>query len=370
MKRILITGGGTGGHIFPSIAIAHRLQEKLGDDARLIYIGSGNSLEQPLYDLCDVSYTITSGKWNRFFTWKNLIMPFLVLWGFFQSLIFLLREMPDVVFSKGGSVSFPVVLAARLYAIPVVLHESDVIPGMSHRILGKFAQKIALGFDDAGEYFLKDKVVSVGNIAREDISLGDAKRGRERFGLSESKPIIVVLGGSQGAKNINEHVVDILEEILPLTQVLHQTGKEKLEETKARARKHEGVKPGRRGYVPVGFFDAEEMRDALACADVVISRSGATAIAEIAACHKVALLIPLESSANNHQRMNAFVLAKQGAALVLEEGNLHEHMLVGKIKKLLFETELREAMKKNIAQFSFPEAADRVADIVLGEIKQ
>jgi UDP-N-acetylglucosamine--N-acetylmuramyl-(pentapeptide) pyrophosphoryl-undecaprenol N-acetylglucosamine transferase len=369
MKRIVIAGGGTGGHIYPSLSVVAKLREKLDGEIEIIYIGSGSSLEQPLRNASDRSYTISAGKMRRYFSLRNLFDPFITMWGFLQCLTILLREMPDAVFSKGGYAAFPVALAASIYRIPVVVHESDAIPGLANRILGKFAKKIALGFDSARFYFLANKVEVVGNMAQPGIREGSAHRARERWKFSESKPVILILGGSQGSQSVNRHSVDILEETLPVAQILHQTGTSHLEDVISAAKSREGVKPGRGGYVPVAFFSNEEMADALAVADLVVSRCGATTIAEIAACKKVSLLIPLASSANDHQRMNAYTLAKQDAAVVLEEANLTVNVFTGKLRKLLFDAELRDRLSRNIATFNHSDAADKVATMILEQAK-
>lgn len=370
MKRIVIAGGGSGGHVYPSLAVIEALRNLSKEELEIIYIGSNSNLEAPLYEVCDRPYTISAGKVNRHFTPRNFIEPFKTCWGWLRAMMILLREMPDVIFSKGGYVSFPVAFAAWIFRIPVVVHESDAIPGLSNRILGKLSKRIVLGFKQASRYFLSGKTIVVGNIARPAVREGNAQRGREKFGLSESKPVILVLGGSQGSQNINRHIVEILAEILPYSQVLHQTGRGNLEEVKRLASKRGGVKAGRRGYHVIDFLDEEGIQDALAVADLVISRSGATSIAEIAACQKVAILIPLASSANNHQRMNAFVVAEQGGALVLEEPNLTVNVLFEKVKKLLFEQELRQSLSANIAAFYNERAAAETAEIVLSQIKE
>lgn len=370
MKKVVIAGGGTGGHTYPSLSVIEKIREKYTGKVEIIYIGSGSEIEKPLYESADRSYTIIAGKWARYFTFRNVLAPFKTLWGWAQSLTYLLREMPDIIFSKGGYVSFPVAFAGIFYRIPIVIHESDAIPGYANRVLGKLSKKIALGFSYAKEYFVEYKTVVTGNITRPDILGGDAKKAREMFGISESKPVILVLGGSQGSKNINNHMVDVLEEILPFTQIIHQTGVQNFGDVEQRAKQREGVKPGRRGYYPVAFLRGDEMKNVLALADVVVSRSGATSIAEIAAYKKVALLIPLASSANDHQRMNAFMVAKKKGALVLEESNLSVNVLFGKLKRLLFENDLREGMKENIKEFYFPNAAEDVAQLVVDQMNE
>ena len=365
MKRIVIAGGGTGGHIYPSLAVIDQLRKRSPEKLEIIYIGSKSKLEEPLYRASDRSYTITAGKVRRYFSWKNFTDPFLTFLGWFQSLMFLLREMPDVVFAKGGYVSFPVAVAARFYRIPVVIHESDSIPGTTNRALGKFAHRIALGFASAKEYFFEERTFFTGNIARLGITQGNPERGRQTVSLSESKPVILVLGGSQGSRSINTHVVDILSEILPYAQIVHQTGEGNLKEVEERAKQKEGIKPGREGYHPIEFLDEQTIQDMYAIADLVISRSGATSIAEIAATRKVSILIPLASSANDHQRMNAFFVAKKRATLVLDEANLTEKVFSEKIKMILFDKELRDEIQKNISEFDHADASEKVTDLIL-----
>lgn len=359
--RIVLTGGGTGGHLFPLVAVAKELKGVLGGKAELLYIGSGGDLEKDIMEKEEIpAKHVMSGKKRRYFSFKNFLDPFKIPLGIFQSLWMLLWHMPDAVFSKGGYVSVPVVIAAWLYHIPVLVHESDAVPGTANQILAKFAKRVAAAYPGAEQYFPKYEVALTGNPIRPEITRGNAQALRDRFGLTQSKPIILVLGGSQGAQIINQAVVKVLPKLLRRAQVVHQTGEKNYEEV-TRLAGELGIKAGREGYIPVKFLDIDLLKDALAAADLVISRAGANSIAEIAANRKATILIPLENSANDHQQMNAYELAKIGGARVLEETNLGEHILLQNIEKILDDEELRKNMGEKISVFYHPEAAKKLA---------
>jgi len=370
MKRILITGGGSGGHVYPSIAVLEELRKRDEGKVRYVYIGAGTEIEDVIRQKVDRHYTITTGKFRRYFSFKNFTDVFRVPVGFFQSLYHLLRELPDVVFSKGGYVAFPVVVAAWLYRIPIVTHESDAIPGAANRFLGKFSTRIALGYESASSYFFGRKLRITGNPVPESALEGDAQKARKYFKLTESRPTILVVGGSQGSKLINENISKFLDEILAFSQIIHQTGKKNYDETAKLAAQNAGIKAGRRGYHIDAYLNEEETKMAYAVADLVIARAGATTVAEIAANEKVAIFIPLANSANDHQRMNAYEIAETGGAIVLEEANLSEHVLMGKLKKALFDEELRKKMKDAIKEFYYPNAAEDIAEEVLSVMKK
>ncbi|TAK95844.1 undecaprenyldiphospho-muramoylpentapeptide beta-N-acetylglucosaminyltransferase [Patescibacteria group bacterium] len=362
--RIVLTGGGTGGHIFPLIAVARKLKEKLGGEVEMLYIGSGAPIERSamLKEGIRAKF-IVSGKRRRYFSIQNFVDFFKVPIGFLQSLWILLVYMPDVVFSKGSSVSFPVVLAAWLYRIPVLIHESDAVPGSTNQLLEKFSTDIVLGYAHAQVYFEVSKTAVWGNPVRPEL-IGDKVAALPRFNFSPSKPVLFVIGGSQGARTLNRAVISILPELLVHAQVIHQTGELDYDESVKRAGE-QGIKAGREGYVPVKFLDEAMLRDAYAAADLVLSRAGANSIAEIAANGKPAILVPLEHSANNHQRMNAYEIAKIGGAIVLEESNLSKHMLLDGILKVLNDQELHDAMGVRIKSFYHPQAAENIADALI-----
>jgi UDP-N-acetylglucosamine--N-acetylmuramyl-(pentapeptide) pyrophosphoryl-undecaprenol N-acetylglucosamine transferase len=363
--RIVVTGGGTGGHIMPLVAVAEKLREKLGSGAEFLYVGSKGKIEQTTMAAAGIPMKfIVYGKMRRYWSFRNFVDIFKIPLGFLQSLWHLLWYMPDAVFSKGGAVAVPVVIAAWVYRIPILTQDADAMPGMANRILGKFADRVAIAYPSAQQYFLADRVALTGNPIRQEITRGSAEEGRRRFGLEEGKPVVLVLGGSLGARVIDQAVVRVLPKLLPKAQVIHQTGEKPYEETVKLAAQL-GVEANKNGYVPRDFLQIDELKDALAVADLVLSRAGANAIAEIAAVGKPAILVPLAIAANDEQRMNAYEIARIGGALVLEEGNLGENILLHKIEGLLKDESLRQKMGAAIRAFHHPQAADMIADGLL-----
>lgn len=358
--RILLTGGGTGGHIFPLVAVARKLKER--SDVELFYIGSGSRIERETMEAEEIQASyIFSGKVRRYFSLLNFIDFFKMPIGFFQSLFILLKFMPDAVFSKGGYVSVPVVVAAWIYRIPIIIHESDATPGTSNKIMAKFSSKIAVAYARTQDYFEASKTAIVGNPIRDGINEGNKEEARNIFNFSESKPAILVLGGSQGSEVINEAIIRILPRLLQRVQIIHQTGEKNFENVVRKAGE-QGIKAGREGYYVAPFLDYEKMKQAYAVSDVIISRAGANIIAEIAANAKPNILIPLEHSAQDHQRMNAYEIAKAGGTLVLEESNLGENIFFEKIEKILTNEELRSNMSKSVSAFYHPKAAQYIAE--------
>lgn len=363
--RIVLTGGGTGGHLTPLVAVADKLKSKLGPDCQFLYIGSGAEIEKRIMTEEGIPMKfVMSGKFRRYFSFQNFVDFFKIPIGFVQALWILLRFMPDAVFSKGGYVAVPIVMAAWFYRIPILMHESDSTPGLANQFLARFASRIAVAYPSAEEYFPREKTALVGNPIRKQITEGDAILFRKEAGFTESKKTILVLGGSQGSQIINDAIVKILPQLLFHYQIIHQTGEINFENV-VREAAFMGIKAGREGYCAVPFMNANKLRDAFALSDLVISRAGATFITEIAANEKPAILIPISNSANDHQRMNAYALAKIGAALVLEETNLGEHILMEKIGNILNDENLHRTMTEQIKTFYHPNAADVIANSVI-----
>lgn len=360
--RIVLTGGGTAGHITPLIAVAEKLKTKLGHEVEFLYIGSGADMEKNIMSEAGIpAKHVMSGKMRRYFSIQNFIDYFKLPIGIIQSLWMLLSFMPDVVFSKGGYVAVPVVLAARIYRIPVFIHESDSVPGRANRFLSKFANRIAVAYPSAEVYFPREKTALVGNPIRFQLMEGDPIMMRRELRFTDVKKTILVLGGSQGSKAINEALIKILPDLLKKYQIIHQTGKDNFEKISKDAA-YLGIKIGHEGYFATPFMNANQLRDSFALADMVISRAGATFITEIAANGKPAILIPIAESANDHQRMNAYALAKIGAAVVLEEPNLGEHIFMQKIDEILGNEELSNVMAQKIKTFYHPNASEVIAN--------
>ena len=365
--KIVLTGGSSGGHIVPLIAIARTIKKR-EVDAEFIFIGPKNNFSQKFMQAegIDIKHAM-SGKMRRYFSLMNIVDIFKIPIGIIQALWHLLWFMPDAIFSKGGCDTLPVVVAGWIYRIPIMIHESDANPGMANSILAKFATRVAVSFPSAEAYFPAAQVVITGSPLREDINQGSAENARKIFSLTESRKTIFVFGGSQGAKIINEKVLEILPEILKSYQVIHQTGERNFEEVEKRAGEL-GIKNGHGGYHAIPFI-GEEIKDIFAVSDLVISRAGSSSISEIAANGKSAIIIPIDKSANDHQRMNAYSIAKIGGCVVLEEANLGEHILIENIKNILENEELRNKLITNIKAFYHPDAADRIADGIIGMMK-
>jgi UDP-N-acetylglucosamine--N-acetylmuramyl-(pentapeptide) pyrophosphoryl-undecaprenol N-acetylglucosamine transferase len=363
--RIVLTGGGTGGHLTPLVAIADKLKSKLGPEVKLLYVGSGAEMEKKIMSEEGIpAKFVLSGKMRRYFSFKNFVDFFKIPIGFLQSLWILLWFSPDAVFSKGGYAAVPIVLAAWIYRIPVMIHESDSAPGLANQFLSKFAKRIAVAYPSAQQYFPKEKTAFVGNPIRFQVTEGDPVILRQQLGFITSKKTILVLGGSQGSQAINDSIVKILPQLLQHFQIIHQTGQEHFENV-VREAAFMGIKAGHEGYFATPFMNANQLRDAFALSDLVISRAGATFITEIAANKKPAILIPISESANNHQRMNAYVLARIGAALVLDESNLGEHILMEEIEKILNNEEFCRIMVEKIKTFYHPNAAEIIANSII-----
>lgn len=363
--RILLTGGGTGGHLFPLVAVSKKLKEKLGNEAELLYVGSGALIEKEVMEGEGIRIkSVMAGKARRYFSLLNFVDFFKTPIGIIQSLFILLGFMPDVIFSKGGYVSVPVVIAAWLYRIPIVIHESDATPGTANKILEKFSTRVVIAYPHAQSFFEEAKTALFGNPVREGINQMNKSEALKLFGFTQSRPTVLVLGGSQGSEIINEAVVRILSRLLDHYQVIHQTG-EKNYERIVHLAAEKGFKAGREGYYAVGFLNFEMLKGAYALSDLVISRAGANIIAEIAANSKPTILIPLEHSAQDHQRMNAYELAKVGGALVLEESNLGENIFFEKIEKIMKDENLKKNMAERISAFYHPNAADKIAEGVI-----
>ena len=334
MKRILLTGGGTAGHVTPNIALLPRLRE-LGYD--ISYMGSYDGIEKKLITEFQIPYYgISSGKLRRYFDPKNFSDPFKVLKGYGEAVHIIRKLKPDVVFSKGGFVSVPVVLAAKRCKVPCIIHESDMTPGLANKLAIPAASKVCCNFPETLQYLPKDKAVLSGSPIRQELLHGDALAARKFTGLTDDKPVILVMGGSLGAAAVNEAVRKILPTLLKDFHVIHLCGKGKLDASLS----------GLSGYVQYEYIN-EELKDLFALADIVISRAGANSICELLALHKPNLLIPLSAAASRgDQILNARSFEKQGFSLVLEEEAISNEVLLQTIHRLYDErASFSKAMK-------------------------
>ncbi len=361
-KKIVFTGGGTGGHVFPLVAVIRSLKKQFSESERLemYYIA-------PKDNIPDFNFTqeglktkyIFAGKLRRYIDpvsiIKNVIDIIKVPIGVIQSILHLLVISPDMVFSKGGYGSVPVTLAASLMRIPVILHESDAAPGLANKIVSGFATEVFVSFNDTIGANPGKKFV-VGNPIRKEAMKGSSEKAVTRFKLTKGKPVLLIMGGSQGSERINDTILAILTQLLESFEVIHQCGRENIVRIKEETETFlpENLK---KYYHPYSFFDEGQLRDAYKVADLVISRAGAGTIFEILANEKPSILIPLPEAAQDHQAENAYRVASMGAAIVMEEKNLTPHFFLEKVKSLfLAPSELRE-MKKHASYFAKPDAA-------------
>lgn len=307
MKKIVLTGGGTAGHVTPNLALIPSLQER-GYEIR--YIGSYQGMEKKLIEDAGIPYSgISSGKLRRYFDLKNFSDPFRVIKGYEEACRLLKEFKPDVVFSKGGFVAVPVVMAAKHRHIPTIIHESDMTPGLANKLCIPSAKKVCCNFPETLQYLPGDKAVLTGSPIRAELLKGDRLAGLNYAHLSAEKPVILVIGGSLGSVTVNQAVRALLPRLLPDYQVVHICGRDHLDESLI----------GTAGYVQYEYVDAP-LRHLFAAADLVISRAGANSICEILALHKPNILIPLSAAASRgDQILNASSFAKQGFSTLLEE---------------------------------------------------
>ena len=325
MKKIVLTGGGTAGHVTPNLALIPRLQD---DGWEVHYIGAANSAEQEL--ISRVSgvrfYTVSVGKLRRYFDLKNFTDPFRVVKGVAQATAIIRKIKPNVVFSKGGFVSVPVVYGAKLNGVPVVIHESDMTPGLANKLCAPFAKVECCTFPEAVKY-TKGKGVHTGTPIRPELLNGSKEAGLRRFGLTDGRPVLMVVGGSSGAQAINACVREALPRLTGNFQVLHLCGKGNLNPDLT----------GTENYVQKEYLN-EEMADAYACADIVLSRAGANALCELLAARKPALLIPYPKTASRgDQILNAESFRERGLSHVLMQEDMTPDTLVDAIIRLYHE---------------------------------
>lgn len=336
MKRILLTGGGTAGHVTPNIALIPSLKD-LGYDIR--YVGSYEGIEKSLIEDIGIPYHgIASGKLRRYFSMQNFTDPFRVLKGFFQADRIIKELKPDVVFSKGGFVSVPLVLAAGRNHVPAIIHESDMTPGLANRLCFKSAKKICCNFPETVSLLPSDKAVLSGSPIRHELLEGSRDEGFKFTGLKGDKPVIMVIGGSLGAANVNAVIRRNLPALLKKYDIIHLTGKGKADE---------GLN-NTPGYLQYEYIK-DELKDLFAISDIVISRAGANAICELLALKKPNLLIPLPSkSSRGDQLLNAESFKKQGYSMVLTEEDLTDELFLKTVDELCDNKDTyTEAMSKS-----------------------
>ena len=370
--RILLVGGGSGGHVYPLIAVARSLREMASRsqvDLKLLMLGEGNFLERAAKESGIPFKKIIAGKLRRYSSWKILIDIFKIPISFIQSSWYIFLFMPDAIFSKGGYDSVAPALVARLFFIPVFIHESDSIPGLANMIIGRMAETVFLSFKTSEKHFEGTKIVFTGNPTRKSVFQGDKNAAREHFGLHEPRPTVLVIGGSQGAKVINDVIVSSLVVMAQKFNIIHQCGETQFESVKKdvdtilKEGTQQYAAPVKVYYRCYPYFDEKQLSLAYSMADLIISRAGAGSLFEIAQLGKPAIIVPITDSSSNHQYLNAFEFSLSGGYL-MNEANLNRESLMRAIE-LLLNPETYVKVSEKIRIFATPDAADRIAAEIL-----
>ena len=362
--KILLTGGGTGGHFYPLIAIAEKLIE-IADkekiiDLKLYYMSDSPYDKRMLFENSITYVQIPAGKMRTYFSFKNFVDMFSTATGMFFGLISMFFIYPDVVISKGGYAAFPAVFAAKLLRIPVIVHESDSYPGRLNVWTAKFAQKVAISWPEAIEYLPKEKTALTGQPIRKNILHGDSTGAHDFFKLNSDLPVILVLGGSQGAEVLNNIILETLPELLSKYQIIHQTGTNNIVDVTGRSKVVMNDKNNLSRYVPLPYLNNLATRMAAGVATIIVSRAG-SAIFEIASWGIPSIIIPITNSNGDHQRKNAYNYARTGACEVIDEANLTPHLLISEIDKMINNKEKLAMMKQQALAFASPLAAEKIA---------
>ncbi len=370
MKRIALVGGGTGGHFYPLMSVAEHIRGQYDiSEVEIVYLGP-EPYDQSELDRNFIQFVkCPAGKQRRYFSLLNFTDMFKTLWGIFVAIWKLYVLYPDVVFSKGGYTSVPVVLAAFFLRIPIVIHESDSVPGRANKLAAPLARYIAISFKETIDFFPAKKTALIGVPIRLDI-LNEYENPMEKLGLPEDKPVIFVTGGSSGADRLNTLILQSLDELLPEYTILHQTGtKSELEvrQTASLLIKDDSLL---KYYFVKGNLSSKEMSLALSSASLVVSRAGSGTIYEIASKRKPSILIPIPEEISHDQRSNAYAYARNGAAEVLEEGNIADGLLYSRINKIMNEPNRYEKMKQSTKEFLHTDPGSQIAKVLLGIAKE
>ena len=370
--RILFTGGGSGGHFYPIISVVEALgaltKEKRLLEPELFFMAPNPYDKGQLFEHNIEYLQNTAGKLRRnpglLSIFKNFFDIFRMGWGVLTAIWQVYRIYPDVVFGKGAYGSFPALLAARLLHIPVVIHESDTVPGRVNNWAGKFAKSIALSYKEAAKYFPEGKVAYTGQPIRKDIAVPIAAGAREFLKLEKETPVILVLCGSQGSVMINDVILGGLKQLVEKYQIIHQTGRTHIAEAEATARAVLFDSPHKERYKAFDYLEPLAQRMAAGVASIVVSRAGST-IFEIASWGVPSLIVPITKSNGDHQRQNAFAYARVGACEVIEEANFSPNILISEVDRILSSPEEKQRMREAARAFYKPNAARLVAEEIL-----
>ncbi len=366
-QKIVFAGGGTGGHAYPLIAIIRALKAQ-DKELEIYYVHpSQKDFTEDFLKEGVKCRRIISGKLRRYFSLRTIFLPLKIFIGFFQALVFIRNIAPGLIFLKGGYGSLPIGLAGLVFRVPILVHESDVMPGLVTRIFAKKACKILTSFPETRQYLPKGlPILNVGNPVRPFISQKEKpEKARKLLGITKTnKPVILALGGSQGSTEINELIFNLLDELTAKFLVIHILGENNFQayqEELLKMRKEKKTKD----YFIYPFLGEEKLRAAYALSDLVVARAGAGIIFELALLSKPSILIPLLGAASDHQRKNAYSYMEKGACLVIEKPNLKKNIFLQSLLKLFQDRQKLADMSRAAKNFSKPLAAQKIAEIIL-----
>ncbi len=370
--KIVLTGGGTGGHFYPLMAVAAEIY-KIAEEEKIIepslyYIGTEEYDRSALEEHNITFLKAPSGKVRKYFSIQNILDPFKVLFGTIKALWLLFTLYPDVVFSKGGFVSVPTLIAAWLLRIPVVIHESDARPGKATLLGARFARWVAISYPGVSKYLPntpRDRVALTGNPVRASIAKPAKEGAHEYLGLDKSLPTIFIIGGSLGAQAINNVILDSLPELLTKYQVIHQAGSANIDQTNGIAKVILKDHPYSERYKSFGFLNTLAMRMSAGAADMLILRAGSGTIFEAANWGLPSIIIPIPEDISHDQTKNAYSYANTGAAVVIKQKNLEPSILINEVDRIMQDQTLRENMSQAAKGFAKPDAAHKIANIIL-----
>ena len=366
--KIVFTGGGSGGHFYPIIAVAEELRDLVAKAHRRdpeLYFISPTPYDAHALFANDISFIASNaGKIRRYKALANVTDFFVTLFGTISTFFILLKIVPDVVFSKGGYGSVPTILAASLLRIPIVIHESDSRPGRANLLAARFAKRIAITYPSSLTFFpskYRDKIAITGIPVRRSLQHTQNRESSKPLGLEKGIPTILVLGGSAGSAKINEVILDALPQLTSFANVIHQTGKDNFEEVKNLSTHISKKNEHSERYYPFSYLTKESLSQALHASDLVLSRAGSTSITEISLWSKPAILIPIPEQVSHDQKTNAYEYARLGGAVVIEEQNLSAHILTSEVRRITSSREVSNSMSEKGSVFANPHAANIIA---------
>ncbi len=363
--KIVFTGGGTGGHFYPIIAVAQKVNQIIDEEniigAKLYYVSDNPYDKEMLFENGLLYEEVKAGKMRTYFSFKNFTDLFKMFFGTVNAIYKIFTIYPDVVFGKGGYASFPAILAARILRIPIIIHESDSVPGRVNKWAGRFAKKVAVSFKEAAEYFPKNKVAWTGQpIIMEIEHIAPREEALKYFKLEADLPVVFILGGSQGAEIINNTILSALPRLVKNFQIIHQTGINNFKSVEGQVKVVLASSEDRARYLPIPYLNPLAMKMAAGAATIIVSRAGST-IFQIASWGVPSILIPFTNSNGDHARKNAFNYAHAGACDVIEEMNMTANILCSEIERITNDKAVWNKMVQGTKDFNKPDAAYKIA---------